>query len=309
MKILIVTGGTTSERRISLMSAKFVKKGLEQVGHKVELFDLKKGYPELKKILSKYDVIFPVLHGEEGEGGNLQKFLAESKIPYVGGDWKGFKKGWHKIPFKKFCQENNIVTASWKEVNKKNDLIKCDFPSVLKSSNGGSSREVIILKSAKDTKSKSCQNLLKSGLPLFVEKFIPGIEVTVGILGNQSLPVLEIVPPEGGWFDYKNKYNGQTQEIPNAPSISNSMKNLVQQIALKIHQDLNLGQYSRIDFIVANNTPYVLEINTIPGLTSQSLLPKAAQAAGISFPQLLDKIINIAYTRSAKLFRSRIGSS
>lgn len=301
MKIIIITGGTTSERNISLISAKFVKKGLEESGHKVMLYDLKKGRIT-KNLVKDFDVVFPVLHGEEGEGGDLQKRLSMLKIPFVGGDWKGFKIGWHKIPFKKFCEQENIATAKWTEVKGKNDVIKFGFPSVLKSSNGGSSKEVIILKSAKDIESKSCQNLLKSNLPLFVEQFIPGIEVTVGILDSQALPVLEIIPPNGGWFDYKNKYNGETKEIPNAPSLSPELKKLVQKIALQIHQKLDLGQYSRIDFIVSNScghpkgvklTPYVLEVNTIPGLTSQSLFPKAAQAAGISFPELLDKLVKV----------------
>ena len=306
MKILVITGGTSSERRISFLSARAVKKGLEEVGYKVQLFDFKKKN-QLKNVIKKFDVIFPVLHGEEGEGGDLQKYLAELGKPYVGGSWKGFKKGWHKIPFKEFCKENNITTAPWKEVKNQADLIKFGFPSVLKSSNGGSSREVIILKSANDIKNSLCQNLLKSGLLLFVEKYLPGVEVTVGILGNQALPILEIIPPKGGWFDYKNKYNGQTQEIPHAPSVSPELKRLVQKIALEIHQKLDLGPYSRIDFIISTLrlhpkgvklTPYVLEVNTIPGFTSQSLFPKAAQAAGISFPKLLDKMIKMAKNSS-----------
>jgi len=114
--------------------------------------------------------------------------------------------------------------------------------------------------------------------------------------------VIEIIPPEGGWFDYQNKYSGATREIPHAPSLDEKTKQLVQKIALQIHQTLNLGPYSRIDFIVSELhshsssgklVPYVLEVNTIPGLTSQSLFPKAAQAVGISFPKLLDKMIKM----------------
>lgn len=294
MKVLLITGGTSSERRISLMSARQVKKGLLETGHKVEFFDLKKRYPALKKLFSKFDVFFPVLHGEEGEGGNLQKFLAKSKKPYVGGDPKGFQKGWFKIPFKRFCDRNKIMTAPWKIVKSSEDIEKFGLPTVLKSSSGGSSREVVILKSAQDLKRKACQDLLKSGYQLFVEKYLPGTEVTVAIFGNQALPVIEIVPPKDGWFDYKNKYSGATQEIIGAPSLDEKLKDKIQQIALTIHQKFNLGPYSRIDFIVFRNIPYVLEINTIPGLTSQSLFPKAAQAVGISFPKLLDKMVRMA---------------
>ena len=295
MRVLLVTGGATSERRISLMSAKQVKAGLEEAGFQVESFDLKKGYPVLKKLLAKFDVFFPVLHGKEGEGGELQKFLAELKKPYVGGDPKGFNEGWFKISFKRFCDKNKITTSPWQIIKKEEDVEKFGFPSVLKSSDGGSSREVVILKSSEDLKEETFLNLLNSGLDLFVERYLPGIEVTVGILDNQALPVIEIVPPEGKWFDYKNKYSGETREISNAPSLDEKTRRLIQRIALQIHQKLDLGPYSRIDFIVSDKNPYVLEVNTIPGLTSQSLFPKAAQAAGISFPKLLDKIVKIAY--------------
>ncbi|MBI2020261.1 ATP-grasp domain-containing protein [Candidatus Daviesbacteria bacterium] len=294
MRVLIITGGTSSERRISLMSAKQVKKGLAEIGHSVKLFDLKKGFKELKKISKNFDVIFPVLHGEEGEGGGLQKFLSNLGISFVGGKWQGYKKGWYKIPFKKFCEDLNIPTAAWKIVKTKKEIQEFGFPSVLKSSSGGSSREVVILKTVSDLKSSLINKLLKSKLPLLVEKYLEGVEITVAILQNYALPIIEIVPPKGGWFDYQNKYSGVTQEIPHAPSVSKKIQQQAQKIALKIHKTLNLGQFSRIDFIVYNGTPYVLEINTIPGLTAASLFPKAAQAIGITFPKLLDKIIKLA---------------
>lgn len=294
MKILIITGGLSSERKISLISAKEVKKALQKNRHQVKLFDLKLGLEALKQMLKNFDVVFPVLHGEEGEGGSLQEFLLKQKIPYVGGNSKGFKKGWYKIPFKKFCDQNKIKTAPWKEIKIGDRVEKFGFPAVLKSSNGGSSLEVVILKSAGDLKNSTCQKLLKSELPLFIEKYLPGVEVTVGILGNQVLSVIEIVPPKGKWFDYKNKYQGTTKEIPDAPSLNQKTRQKVQEIALKIHKKLNLGSYSRIDFIVAKNIPYVLEVNTIPGLTSKSLFPKSAKAAGFSFEELVEKLVNLS---------------
>ena len=302
MKVLLITGGASSERRISLMSAKQVKLALKEVGYNVAVFDLKKGYDQLKILAKSFDVIFPVIHGEEGEGGNLQKFLSTLKKPFVGGNPKGFKQGWYKIPFKKFCEENKIPTALWRKVQTEKDILEFGFPCVLKSSAGGSSREVAILKSARDLNSYLCRKLLKSKLALFIEKYLPGIEVTVGILKNEqssirrykALPVVEIVPPEGGWFDYQNKYWGKTKEIPHAPSITAELRDQVQKIAARIHNSLNLGPYSRIDFIVSEGKPFVLEVNTIPGLTSSSLFPKAAQAMGISFPKLMDSLIQMA---------------
>lgn len=297
MRVLIITGGTSSERKISLISAKSVKAGLEAKNHTVQLFDFKKGKKQLKNLVKKFDVIFPVIHGEEGEGGELQKFLSTLGKPFVGGDPEGFKTGWYKIPFKKFCEQHSIPTAAWKKIKTKNDIVRFGFPSVLKSSSGGSSREVIILKSAQDLVSKACQSLFNLSSDLFVEKYLPGVEVTVAILENKALPVIEIIPPQGSWFDYKNKYSGATKEIVGAPSLDEGIRKKVQQIAQTIHQTLNLGPYCRIDFIVSNSHPYVLEVNTIPGFTAQSLFPKAAQAVGLSFPALLDKMIKIAYKK------------
>lgn len=293
-RVLIVSGGDSSERKISLLSAKQVKSALLSKGFRVKVFDLKVGKVNLKKAVKRFEVIFPVLHGEEGEGGQLQKFLQTLGKPFVGGSWQGFKQGWFKIQFKKYCDRERIKTSPWREVKSLRQVIDFGFPCVFKSSNGGSSREVIILKSEKDLKTANFKRLLSSGAKLMVERFLPGIEVTCAILNNKALPLIEIRPPENGWFDYQNKYSGQSQEIPNAPSLNQKIKELVQKIALSIHRDLNLGQYSRIDFIIFKGTPYVLEVNTIPGLTANSLFPKAAKASGIEFPELMENLVQTA---------------
>ena len=297
MKILIISGGISSERKISFTSARHVKKALQEVGYRVKIFDLKDGYEKLEDLSRDYDIIFPVIHGEEGEGGKLNKFLATLGKPYVGGNWKGYKKGWYKIPFKKFCEKNNIPTSPWQKIKTKQEIKNFGFPSVLKSSSGGSSKEVAILKTSKDLRSYPCYKLLKSNLPLFVEKHLSGIEVTVGILRNEALPIIEIIPPKGSWFSYENKYSSITKELVNAPSLDNTLKRKVQEIALGIHKKLNLGAFSRIDFIISKNVPYCLEVNTIPGMTAQSLFPLASKEAGITFPQLVKKLVTSAFEK------------
>lgn len=276
------------------MSAKQVRNALEQNNYSIKLFDLRKGLSALKEASVWADVIFPVLHGEEGEGGSLQKYLKKLKKPFVGGDGESFKKGWFKVSFKKFCESEKIPTAIWKRVKTTKDILKFGFPAVLKSDNGGSSREVVILQNENDLKRIEVKSLFNSGLKLFVERFTKGVEITVGVLGDRALPVIEIVPPKGGWFDYKNKYWGKTQEIPNAPSLAEDERKRAQQIALKIHKKLNLGHLSRSDFIVCGGEVLALEVNVIPGMTEGSLFPKAAKAAGIEFTELIDKLIKMA---------------
>ena len=294
MKVLIISGGTSSERKISLISADAVKKAIEQLKHEVTIYDLKKGYDQLKKVIPKHDVVIPVIHGEEGEGGTLHKFLLKQEIPFVGAHFKSLQQGWFKIPFKKFCDKNNITHSKWKKVKNHEDVVTFGFPSVLKSSNGGSSREVVILKTEKDTNSASYKKLIASDDELFVERFLPGVEITVGIVDGKALPVLEIRPPEGKWFDYKNKYDGSSQEIPFAPSLDMKLQKRVQKLAEDIHKQLNLGHYSRIDFIIHKEIPHALEVNTIPGLTPGSLMPKAAQAAGLEFHEFIAKLLSLA---------------
>lgn len=298
MKILIVTGGTSSERRISLMSAKQVKKGLIEAGHKVKMYDLKKG-PVTKTLVEDIDVIFPVMHGRQGEDGSLYKSFIKLGKPYVGCTPKSSHTALDKIIFNRICDQQKIRKPEWKIVKNIDDIKKFGFPCVLKAATGGSSREVVILQSEKELKKALVKKIFSLKDRFLVERFIKGVEVTVGVMFNQALPLLEIVPPPSGWFNYTNKYNGQSKEIVGAPSLDNKTKKLLQQITLKINKLVNLYPYSRTDFMVADNTPYVLEVNPPcgVGLTAQSLLPKQAAAVGHTFPKFLDKMVKLAYAK------------
>lgn len=293
MNILIVTGGTSSERKISLVSARTVKEALIKNGHRVLLFDFKKGYGELKKKLAQFDVVFPIMHGKEGEDGQLYQFLSSAKKPFVGSDARGARTAFNKILFKKYCNENNIRTADWNIIKNSNGISRFGFPCVLKAAYGGSSLEVALLNQIKDLFDSRVKKILRLPGPFYVEKLLKGVEITIGVMLEKALPVIEIVPPKDTWFNYKNKYSGESKEIPFAPSVKQSMQQHVQRLALKIHQDLNLGSFSRTDIILDKNIPYVLEVNTPGGigLTPQSLFPKAAKAAGFSFEQMVEKML------------------
>ncbi len=295
MNVLIITGGNSSERTVSLRSAKEVQKALLENGHKVKFYDLKKGYEGILKVSVDFDVLFPVLHGEEGEGGKLHKFLSQIKKPIVGTrNYKNLDIAWHKITFKKYCRKFGIKTASWKQVNNNFDILSFGFPCVLKTIDGGSSKEVVILKDKSDLNKFAFRKIMRLKSKKFVERYLSGIEITVGVLNGKALPVIEIVPTKGTWFNFENKYDGSTQEIPFAPSLSKEKQKNVQEIALKIHRDFDLGIYSRSDFIISDDIIYALEVNTIPGLTAQSLMPKAALAAGISFNEFLEILLKTA---------------
>jgi D-alanine-D-alanine ligase len=295
MKILVITGGDSSERAVSLRSAEEVLKALLVNNYAAELYDLRDGYEPLGLLSKQFDVLFPVLHGEEGEGGTLHKFLLTLDKPIVGGNnYQGLHDAWYKIPFKKYCDENNILTPQWKSIEKPEDIREFGYPCVAKTSNGGSSREVFILKSESDLQAN--QKDIFQYKDLFVERYIEGVETTVGIFNDKALPVIEIVPPDGGWFDYKNKYSGETKEILNAPSLTEETRKEIQEFGLKIHRHFDLGSYSRIDFMVdKSGSPYVMDVNTIPGLTSTSLLPKET---GMPFPQFIDLLVKLSLDKN-----------
>lgn len=293
MNILLITGGSSSERTVSLRSAKGVREALLQLGHTVTVFDFRLGYAKLKLSLKKVNLVFPVMHGKEGEDGTLYRFLQNNHIPYVGSDPAGARTAFDKVLFKKFCETKSIRTAPWRIVKNTKAIARFGLPCVLKAAHGGSSHEVALIQSAKELMSKKVQNIL--GLPCrsYVETLLHGEEITVGVLRGKPLPVVEITPPEDGWFDYKNKYSGKSRELPFAPSVPLKLQHEAQRIARRIHNDLQLGAYSRSDFIVQNGKLYILETNTPGGvgLTAESLLPKAALAAGMNFTQLITCII------------------
>jgi|SRR5579872_888898 len=296
MRILIITGGSSSERAISLISAKAVKKALLANGYQVDTFDFKKGYLQLHRTLPKYDLIFPVMHGKEGEDGKLYKFLSSSGKPFIGADPKGARVAFNKIIFKKYCKKLNIRTPNWRPIRKIKDIINFGFPCVLKGAFGGSSHEIALLYSRQDLKAARTKKIFNSDNNFFIEKMVQGTEITVGVLYDRALPVLEIVPPDGAWFDYKNKYSGKTKEIPFAPSVNKKLQHAAQKLAVRLHKGLGLGDYSRTDMIVDGEKLYVLELNTPGGvgLTPTSLFPKAAKAANISFKGLINRLVQRA---------------
>ncbi len=297
MRVLVITGGNSDEREISLLSAENVIEALKKKSHAVQTIDFNKGFPEILISAKRNDVIFPVLHGPEGESGILQKVLEDSHIKFIGSGSEACENGWNKIKFKNFCKKLDVKTASWLILNNSNrkSLYDIKKPFVIKPIDNGSSVDVYICKSQEDLKKINLENLLKKYNRLLVEDYIAGIEITAGILDNIALPVIEIIPPPGEWFSYENKYSGKTQEIPNAPSLSLNQQEKVKKIALTIHNILGCKDFSRSDFIFSNGNFYALEINTIPGLTKQSLLPKAASAAGFSFKEVTDILINNAF--------------
>lgn len=300
VQIAVLMGGTSSEREVSLNSGRKVVEALTSLNCKVKAVDVQ----DLDFALpSKTEVVFIALHGTGGEDGVIQGILEKKGVPFTGSDAKTSRLAFDKIASKKVFRLKGIPTAGDVVLEKSDWKGKLDFgvkcPCVVKPSCEGSSIGVYIVKS-EDQLKEAIEGAFKLGDTLLIEDFIEGREFTVGIIGEQVLPVVEI-SPKSGWFDYKNKYTpGATEETVPA-KIPEKLAHKLQDIALASHKALGCRDLSRTDIRVdAEDNIYVLEVNTIPGMTATSLLPQAAAAAGITFPHLCLELIRLAMNRKEK---------
>jgi D-alanine-D-alanine ligase len=301
--IAVLLGGISTERDISLISGKEVVKNLDKKKYEVKIYDPKTDLTKLIKDRLEIDLAFPVLHGRGGEDGAIQGFLELLNIPYVGSGILASSLAIDKYMAKKIFESSNILVPDYKIYNKKDtiELNKIKVPCVVKPIGQGSSVGVNIVKDKLDIKRAISKAFFYENR-IVIEQFISGKEITVGVIGNDnpiSLPIVEIVPPSGRFFDREVKYNGETKEIIPA-RLDENTASIAKEIAIKCHQSLGCRGFSRTDMIVKKSMSrgrskvYVLETNTIPGMTSKSLFPNAARAAGIVYPELLDKLISLA---------------
>lgn len=296
MRILLIAGGWSNERDVSLSGSRSIRAALEHLGHEVLFWDPGTQFHELPAVARQADFAFINLHGCPGEDGLIQAMLERLRCPYQGSGPSGSLLALNKAAAKELFVHHKIPTPDWEFIPfLPPDAWSChlDFPLFIKPNNGGSSLDISQIGSQEDL-FMTLTSLLASGCEVLVEESIPGREITCAVLGSEPLPPILIQPAEtSGFFDYYSKYTPQAaQEICPAP-ISQELTATIQDLALKAHQCLGLADYSRADFIVHDDTPYLLEVNTLPGMTATSLFPQAAQAVGLSFQQLIARLIEL----------------
>ena len=239
--VLVLAGGTSGEREVSLSSGKAVVAALQTAGHEVEVRDPADGLDELEPLLAKIDVVFPALHGVGGEDGTIQTWLEEHKLPFVGSGSAASRLCFDKAAYKQFLQAHNLPTPAGHTVDL--DHIWADDltrePFVLKPVDGGSSIDTFIVREPALAPRQDIEQALRLHSVMLLEKLISGTELTVAILKDKALPVIEIVPPKDGEFDYENKYNGQTAELCPPQHITSEVQQAAQALALKIHDWLS----------------------------------------------------------------------
>lgn len=296
MKVLVLTGGDSNEREVSLRSGAAVAKALKQAGHQVESLD-PRDRPLASELKQNFDVAFPIIHGAGGEDGSLQQQLENIGLPYVGSGVAASKLCFDKWQWRKLVDEHQVKLAEGALVSyeefKTSPLAKKPF--VLKPTTSGSSVDTIIVRDAKNSPVEEINQVFNRHSKLLLEELIEGIEITVGVVGDQALPVIEIIPPQSGEFDYENKYNGASQELCPPKNVPPGIQVKAQELALNIHRLCGCVGLSRTDMIITpSGELLVLETNTLPGMTDASLLPKAAQEAGMDMSHLCDYLVKQA---------------
>ena len=294
MKIAVICGGNSSEREVSLKTGEAVYNALAASYSDVYCLECKDESDCIEKIMnSKPDIVFIALHGGFGENGQLQATLDMLKIKYTGCGFTQSSLAMDKFATKSILKAFNIPTAMFKLIKKPEDIEDIDYyPVCIKPNNEGSSVGVEFAENKKEAKAVA-EKLLKNHYPLIAEKKLNGKELTVGIIGDTVLPVIWI-KPKNGFYDYHNKYTKGATEYIIPSQLPQKIENLVQTIAYNAYKAIGCNSYARVDIILENNIPYVLEINTIPGMTQTSLLPKAALAKGISFEKLTKMLVEAA---------------
>jgi D-alanine-D-alanine ligase len=294
LQILVLGGGSSDEREVSLRSAKAIADAVKQAGFSLKQADPADGLDILNS-LEPGTIVFPILHGKGGEDGALQAELERLKIPFLGSGSSSAKDCFDKWQTRQELAKVNIPTASGVLVTKETfpgqELAK--KPYVLKVVHGGSSIGTLIARDPGQVSEDQIDQVFKHDDHAVLEELVEGIELTVSILDGQALPVVEIIPPSGEEFDYQNRYNGRTSELCPPANLSEALQQQARAMAEKVHKTMNCRHLSRVDFIArADGSLVVLEINVIPGLTDQSLYPKSAAVAGISMPDLISKFVD-----------------
>jgi D-alanine-D-alanine ligase len=330
MRITVLTGGTSAERDVAIASAVQVVAALRSRGHDVAVVDTARGYipredeptllsgtvgtepPSIAQLQSlerglllsglanlavvrDTDVLFLALHGGRGEDGTIQTLLEMVGVPYTGSGRLGSAMAMDKDISKRLFQAAGVPTPRWVMAPAAQSRVEREFgwPVVVKPSKQGSTVGLTVVKSAREY-DPAVALARQYDDEVMIEEFIPGRELTVGVLGGRALPVGEIIPRHE-IFDYECKYTpGMSQEIFPA-ELPADVEKECGRLSLLAHEALKLGGYSRVDFrLTPSRELFCLEVNTLPGMTATSLLPQAARASGMDFPELCEQICRVA---------------
>ena len=308
MKVAVLKGGRSLERGVSLRSGARVEDALERLGHEVQSLDV--GADLVKRLTAERpEVAFIALHGRDGEDGTAQELLEILGIPYTGPGVAACAKCMDKVLAKHVLRDAGIATPDWfafnetafRELGAGDTLTEIEqrlgFPLVVKPARGGSALGVKFA-ARRDEVPEALVAAFSYDDRVLLERFVEGRELAVSVLGSDALPIVEAIPHESDVYDFEARYEiGRTTFVCPA-RLQEAEAAAVTAAALRAFETLGCAGFSRVDLMLGPEGPEVLEVNAIPGLTDTSLLPQAAEAAGIQFEQLVEQILDLALTRS-----------
>lgn len=300
--VAVVMGGSSGEREISIQSGSEVLRALHSLGYEARSLDYDERFVDALR-QQKPDVVFVALHGPGGEDGHVQALLEYLSIPYTGSGLEAAALSMDKHLTKKLLAAEGLPTPVWDLFDLAGGTLpllpgSLDLPLVIKPRFEGSSNGIAIVRTHEEW-TNAMLEASKSYGQILAEEFVEGREFTCAVLGEEALPIVEIVANRDGFYSYDAKYapGGSTHVAP--AKIDDDLAARLQMLGLSAHRLLGLRDYSRSDFIIrADNRPYLLEVNSLPGLTPASLLPDACAAAGIGFEALIDRLVNYALARA-----------
>ncbi|GAB6038783.1 D-alanine--D-alanine ligase [Fundidesulfovibrio butyratiphilus] len=302
MNILLIAGGWSSEREVSLAGAAQIEEALKRLGHTVTRFDPLTDFDRLTSAAAGHDFAFINLHGQPGEDGLIQAMLNACGLPYQGSGPEPSFLALNKACAKQVFRANAIATPDWRLLigqAPEGWVPDFAFPVFVKPNTGGSSVGMSLVKTPQDLPA-ALELAFSQGREVLVEPAVDGPEVTCAVLGDRALPPILIKPKVGVFFDYDSKYaQGGADEICPAPLPSRILQ-AVEAAALAAHKALGLTGYSRSDFMLQGETPLILEVNTLPGMTATSLIPKSAKATGMDFDALVAKLVALGLEERRK---------
>jgi len=313
-KIVVLKGGFSPEREVSLVSGAEIAKELRSLGYEVSEID-PGDYQDNASFINELTgqnpaLVFNGLHGGSGENGELQALLSFLKIPYTGSDFKACCITMDKYITKLIVSQEGIPVAKHillrgnllEDYNDPEDyaafIHELGLPIIVKPNDAGSSVGISRIDDLQQIK-EAVIDALNYSPSVLLEEYIPGRELTVTVIDGKALPVVEI-KPLSGWYDYNNKYTKGKTEYISPALIDESVAKLIQLYAERIWKAVDLSGYARIDFRYNDNKAYFLEVNTLPGMTPLSLTPMAAKAAGMTFGRLLQSIIDISLRNAGR---------
>ena len=298
MRIVVLSGGLGPEREVSLNSGRAVHQALLRLGHTAVLKDIRPD--DLSALREPADFVFIALHGEFGEDGTLQAELDNRGLPYCGSGALASELAMNKVESKRRFDRAGLWTPGYELVDQNNLdglMLRFPVPAVVKPVSSGSSVDTSIVRQPAELREAAFQVVSKYGQAL-VERYIAGPELTVGILGDIALPVCEI-RTRREFYDYQAKYVDDDTQYLFDIDLPESLLAEVQSLSLRAHRALGCGVFSRVDWKIDEKVfePFVLEVNTIPGFTDHSLLPKSAARIGLTFDALCQRIVELSMSR------------